>query len=1183
MAEIENLSISIGAHADEAFVAFDRLISKLNRTKIELKAFAAGAVVSALKEIKSNASAAASALNRFANAQERANRAMGGFTGAGYTSTMRGAASDANTATNAITRFVNAMATAQSAMQRMRYANPYGSNRPYAPTQPRLTGEVQEPIETTFVDDNSGDLNGSDHEEPGVRRFNLSMQSLRDTLRSILQPLGDVGKQLGSVFAAGARRAAHSLAGFFSGLLRIAKFRIFRTIVKDLGQSFKDLYGWSNAFGTDFAGSMDKITTAFTYLRNSIAAMTAPLVNALAPALDYIIDKVVDVLNWFNQLFAAIGGQDTYTVAKKVAVSFGDTLTSTSRKAKKAADEIKRTILGFDEINKLVSPKDNSNSSRSGSSPYSKNYKMMFEEKPLSSGFKGFSDAIEKSLNDTLSRIGLIISGASLAVGAILTFSGANVPLGLSMMAAGASGLVSIIGMNWDGLSADVKLAIGAVEAVVGGSLLAIGGVLAFSGVNVPLGIAMMAAGAVSLAASIGLNWGLLTGKVSASAKGVVGAISAASIALGAILAFTGANVPLGVGLLAAGVTGAVATISWDWLKNKLRGQVATITTIVSGALLALGAVLAFSGAAIPLGIGMMAAGAVGLAVTATANWNTITNKLRGPLGIATALIGGALLVLGAVAVASGHIPLGVGLLVAGSAGLATSIAANWGRLTTLLKGPIGTITALISGALLALGFVAVSAGRVPLGIGLLVAGAAGLATTIAAKWDRLKDFIKGPIGTITALISGATLALGFVAIAAGRIPLGLGLIVTGAVGLATTLTANWDILREKLQGPIGAITGILSGATLLLGILALVSGNIPLGIGLILSGATGLATTIAANWDNIVDLGSKAIEKVKEGWEKGKTLVVDIVVKIAGKIWDGVTSFWDWLWGKGGNVQSTGIIGSKDKMAEITATVDAFAGKNMIDGASKFSGGLAPDVRDVDAIANIAADPEWGWAWNLLGYLGINNLDTSVWVDAETPWGYWHRSPLEWLGLSNLSTVVSVTAKVVGSVAGVVGKIFGKATGGVYSGGRWSDIPQYAGGTAGVNHGSLFWAGENGAEIVGNAGGRTEVLNKSQIASAMYSAVQAAMAPAAANFAAAAENMGVVETGFDFETLADMVRQGVEQAMSRSNDYDRQKVELLRSINDKNFNVDVSTASINKAQSRMNRRAGVTIAPVGT
>jgi hypothetical protein len=112
--------------------------------------------------------------------------------------------------------------------------------------------------------------------------------------------------------------------------------------------------------------------------------------------------------------------------------------------------------------------------------------------------------------------------------------------------------------------------------------------------------------------------------------------------------------------------------------------------------------------------------------------------------------------------------------------------------------------------------------------------------------------------------------------------------------------------------------------------------------------------------------------------------------------------------------------------------------------------------------------------------------------------------------------------------------------------------------------------------------GGRTEVLNRSQIASAIYSAVTAAMAPAAANFASAAESMGVAETGFDLETLAEMVRQGVEQAMSRSNDYDRQKVDLLRQINDKDFTAEVTSDSINNAQRRMNRRAGTTVVAVG-
>lgn len=66
-------------------------------------------------------------------------------------------------------------------------------------------------------------------------------------------------------------------------------------------------------------------------------------------------------------------------------------------------------------------------------------------------------------------------------------------------------------------------------------------------------------------------------------------------------------------------------------------------------------------------------------------------------------------------------------------------------------------------------------------------------------------------------------------------------------------------------------------------------------------------------------------------------------------------------------------------------------------------------------------------------------------------------------------------------------------AQGGVYNNGSWSNIPQYASGGI-PNRGSMFIAGEAGAEIVGNINGRTEVLNKSQIASAIYSAVKSAM-----------------------------------------------------------------------------------------
>lgn len=60
---------------------------------------------------------------------------------------------------------------------------------------------------------------------------------------------------------------------------------------------------------------------------------------------------------------------------------------------------------------------------------------------------------------------------------------------------------------------------------------------------------------------------------------------------------------------------------------------------------------------------------------------------------------------------------------------------------------------------------------------------------------------------------------------------------------------------------------------------------------------------------------------------------------------------------------------------------------------------------------------------------------------------------------------------------------------GGIFENGKWRDIPQYAAGGF-PSHGTLFAAGEAGAEVVGHIGGRTEVLNQSQLASVMEASI---------------------------------------------------------------------------------------------
>jgi len=95
-------------------------------------------------------------------------------------------------------------------------------------------------------------------------------------------------------------------------------------------------------------------------------------------------------------------------------------------------------------------------------------------------------------------------------------------------------------------------------------------------------------------------------------------------------------------------------------------------------------------------------------------------------------------------------------------------------------------------------------------------------------------------------------------------------------------------------------------------------------------------------------------------------------------------------------------------------------------------------------------------------------------------------------------SWVDNLRNKVIGFTASVKSFFgFGRASGGVYYAGSWHDIPQFASGGRPA-HGTQFIAGENGPEVVGHIGGRTEVLNKSQLASTMYQAVIAGISESA-------------------------------------------------------------------------------------
>lgn len=218
----------------------------------------------------------------------------------------------------------------------------------------------------------------------------------------------------------------------------------------------------------------------------------------------------------------------------------------------------------------------------------------------------------------------------------------------------------------------------------------------------------------------------------------------AALLALGAILTFSGANIPLGIALMVLGAIAIWDAISenWDAIKEMLQGPLGWAVAIISTALLVIGAILIFTGANVPLGIGLLIAGAIGLATTVAANWNFIVEALQGPLGLVMGLLSTAFLVLGVIILFTGaSLPLGLGLLIIGAVGMAAAIAPNWNTIVEALQGPLGAVVALVSGALLVLGIILLFTGvGIPLGVGLILAGAAGLVGTVAVNWNFIQD-----------------------------------------------------------------------------------------------------------------------------------------------------------------------------------------------------------------------------------------------------------------------------------------------------------------------------------------------------------------------------------------------------------------------------------------------------------
>lgn len=197
-----------------------------------------------------------------------------------------------------------------------------------------------------------------------------------------------VYKRLGEAISSAAKKGAQ----FLSSIARVVKYRAIRTVLKEITDGFKEglenAYKYSTLNGGQLSKSLDGAATSMLYLRNSIAAAAAPLINALAPALDFVINKVVELINWLNQTFATLTGQTTWMKATRAATTYGEATDSANKKTK----AFKATLLGIDEINKLNDNSASDSSGAGGTDP-----SKMFTEEQLNSSTTEFAKKLKEA------------------------------------------------------------------------------------------------------------------------------------------------------------------------------------------------------------------------------------------------------------------------------------------------------------------------------------------------------------------------------------------------------------------------------------------------------------------------------------------------------------------------------------------------------------------------------------------------------------------------------------------------------------------------------------------------------------------------------------------------------------------------------------------------------------------
>ena len=212
-----------------------------------------------------------------------------------------------------------------------------------------------------------------------------------------------------SAMATGAKNFGKRVAGIIkSALIFSVLYKVMQSVVK----LFKNILMSDEQFRQDW----EELKAAFY-------AAAYPIVNLIVPAIRFIVQQVRDWGVSLGKVAAALQGMTYSELVEQAKASkeAADNYADMEKSSKKTADNVKKQLAGFDDIQTLSSGE----SDAQGANAFD--------------NLKGYDTTNAKSmLGDIMSAV----SGALIAIGLILLLFG-QIPWGIGFIIAGAAGFAS--------------------------------------------------------------------------------------------------------------------------------------------------------------------------------------------------------------------------------------------------------------------------------------------------------------------------------------------------------------------------------------------------------------------------------------------------------------------------------------------------------------------------------------------------------------------------------------------------------------------------------------------------------------------------------------------------------------------------------------------------------------------